>query len=327
MDPVLEVRLGENVLSLEGEVTGRFPAADFFPILKKLLKREGGQAPFSKGKRSQSPPFFTGGFVGYFGYEAADLCDKIKLRAKPGADVPRAYFGLYRNVIVYDHRKRVYHVAINTRGTGNGPNTNQSKRSGDWGRPNYHNGKEIKSLDGSRDLGAKVRFVWDYEHLYFVAKVDDDDVVAKRTGRHIWRDDLLEIYVDPEGDGLFWNDPRDFQLGFRPGRDDRELAVWSWFQGGEDPLEGKKVHAKSYTDATGYIIEGAIRWDFLGVTPEPGKEIRLSPAVHEIDRKGGDGKLVWFFRDEEKYQRFVLGKIILVQEKEMRNADAPKSKT
>ena len=29
-----------------------------------------------------------------------------------------------------------------------GPNTHQSERSGDWGRPNCHFGKEIKSLDG-----------------------------------------------------------------------------------------------------------------------------------------------------------------------------------
>ncbi|HOW87024.1 MAG TPA: hydrogenase 4 subunit F [Candidatus Omnitrophota bacterium] len=32
-----------------------------------------------------------------------------------------------------------------------GPNTNQSKQSGDWGRPNYHFGKEIKSLGGSEE--------------------------------------------------------------------------------------------------------------------------------------------------------------------------------
>ncbi|MFH1208238.1 MAG: hypothetical protein V1673_01600 [Candidatus Omnitrophota bacterium] len=29
-----------------------------------------------------------------------------------------------------------------------GPNTNQSKRSGDWGRPNYHSGKGMQSLGG-----------------------------------------------------------------------------------------------------------------------------------------------------------------------------------
>lgn len=181
--------------------------------------------------------------------------------------------------------------------------------------------KDFGDFDGPEDLGAQVRFAWDMEYLYFVAKVTDDDVVAKRTGKNIWRDDLFEIYVDPAGDGLFWGDPQDYQMGFRPGRDDQALAAWSWFQGGEDPQEGKKVLARSYADEKGYILEGAIRWDYLGVTPGPGKEIRLSPAVHEIDRKGGDGKLVWFFRNEEKYQRFVLGKIVLENTEEIRNAE------
>jgi hypothetical protein len=181
--------------------------------------------------------------------------------------------------------------------------------------------KDSGDFEGAKAFGAEVRFAWDRDYLYFVAKVTDDDVVAKRSGKHIWRDDLFEIYVDPEADGLVWEDPRDFQLGFRPGRDDRELAAWSWFQGGENPLEGGKAIAKSYTDEKGYIVEGAVRWDLLGITPQADKEIRLSPAVHAIDRKGGDGKLVWFFRNEEKLQRFVLGKLILTQGKEIRNAD------
>ena len=29
-----------------------------------------------------------------------------------------------------------------------GPNANQLARSGDWGRPNYHFGKEMESLGG-----------------------------------------------------------------------------------------------------------------------------------------------------------------------------------
>jgi hypothetical protein len=186
--------------------------------------------------------------------------------------------------------------------------------------------KEFGDFEGPEDLGAEIRFAWDKEYLYFAAKVTDEDVVAKRAGKNIWRDDLFEIYADPEGDGLFWNDPRDYQLGFRPAKGDRELAAWSWFQGGEDPLAGGKVLAKSYADEKGYILEGAIRWDLLGITPQAGKEIRLSPAVHEIDRKGTDGKLVWFFRNEEKFQRFVLGKIFLTQEKEIRNAEAAKKR-
>ncbi len=172
--------------------------------------------------------------------------------------------------------------------------------------------RESGDFTGREALKAEVRFAWDPEYLYFIAKVADGEVVVKRTGKNIWKDDLLEIYVDPEGDGLFWNDPRDFQLGFRSRKDDRNTAVWSWFQGGEDPVEKRKVLAESYTDEKGYIIEGAIRWDYLGITPRAGEEIRLTPVVHEVNKKGVDGKLAWFFRNEEKLLRFVLGKVVLV---------------
>jgi hypothetical protein len=84
------------------------------------------------------------------------------------------------------------------------------------------------------------------------------------------------------------------------------------------------VFAKSYDDEKGYILEGAIRWDFLGISPQAGETVRLTPAVHEINKRGGEGKLVWFFRNEEKFQRFVLGKVILTRDKEIRNAETAK---
>lgn len=99
-------------------------------MLRRFLKREAGRASlFKKGAVSVAPPFFTGGFVGYFGYEAADLCDKIKFRAKPAPAMPRLYFGLFREVIVYDPQKRIYHVVINSRGTGNGERGKQKLKS------------------------------------------------------------------------------------------------------------------------------------------------------------------------------------------------------
>lgn len=175
--------------------------------------------------------------------------------------------------------------------------------------------KESGDFSDDKDFRAEIRFAWDRGKLYFIVKVTDKDVVVKRTGKNIWRDDLLELFVDPEGDGFYWNDRKDFQLGFRPGKDDKGTASWSWFQGGEDPSESKKVFAESYSDEKGYILEGAIRWDFLGITPGDGTVVRLTPVVHQVSRKGADGKVAWFFRNEEKLLRFVLGKIVLEQKK------------
>jgi para-aminobenzoate synthetase component 1 len=103
VDPELEIRLSEKNLYVEGSLNGKYAAAELFPVLKKIFKRY-------QARNRNDRPFFTGGFVGYFGYETADLCDKIKFREKPGPDVPRACLGLFRDLIVYDHQKRVYHL-------------------------------------------------------------------------------------------------------------------------------------------------------------------------------------------------------------------------
>lgn len=134
MDPALEIRLEREKLYVHGEMNGKYPARRFFPVLKKIFRKY-------QIRSQNARPFFTGGFVGYFGYETADLCDKIKFRGKPysllkkskvngaspgnllrkgnggpgklGPDTPRTYLGLFRNVIVYDHRRRLYHLAVN----------------------------------------------------------------------------------------------------------------------------------------------------------------------------------------------------------------------
>ena len=112
MDPVLEIRLDGNVLHIRGEVKGKYPARKLFPVLRTLFKKY-------QTRGGSTHPFFTGGFVGYFGYEAAELCDRIKFRGKKGPDVPRVSLALFRDVIVYDHQKHIYYLVINTRGAGN----------------------------------------------------------------------------------------------------------------------------------------------------------------------------------------------------------------
>lgn len=171
--------------------------------------------------------------------------------------------------------------------------------------------KESGVVDGRGDLGAEIRFAWDETFLYFYAKVTDDHVMLRKAGQHIWQDDLLELFVDPQGDGLFWYNEGDFQIGVRAPDDKGEIATWSWFQGGEDPGRRAMVVAQGFTDDKGYLVEGAVRWAYLGVRPVAGKVVRVSPAVHDIDRDRQHGKLMWFFRNEDSYRRFVLGRVSL----------------
>ncbi len=113
MDPALEVRLERDRLVLSGEESGTFRPGETFTLLKRLLKQKGDKRFFPR-EGSRPTPFFSGGFVGYFGYETAELCDKIKFRAKSAPVLPRLYLGLFRNVIAYDHQKRIYHIVTNT---------------------------------------------------------------------------------------------------------------------------------------------------------------------------------------------------------------------
>ncbi len=171
---------------------------------------------------------------------------------------------------------------------------------------------EFGTAKGDEDLSARVRFAWDENALYFAADVSDSSLIARKRRKNIWQDDLLEIYIDPEGNGLYWNNPMDFQIGFRPDPESEGVEIWSWFQGATNQPDLSGLSARGFVYGKGYLIEGSIRWSFLGMEPpEPGKVLRLSVALHDIDKDRSEGKLQWFFRNEEEFGRFELGKIIL----------------
>jgi hypothetical protein len=171
--------------------------------------------------------------------------------------------------------------------------------------------REIGTLTDDEDLSATVRFGWDERALYFVADITDDSVIARKYGKDIWMDDLFEIYIDPHGDGLHWNSPRDFQIGFRPTLGNDAVEVWSWFQGDTASAFSGPISSKGFVHAKGYLLEGAVRWEFLDVEPQPDRALRVSVAVNDIDRDRSTAKLQWFFRNEKDFQRFELGKVIL----------------
>ncbi|MBV9462917.1 MAG: hypothetical protein JO317_01695, partial [Verrucomicrobiae bacterium] len=149
--------------------------------------------------------------------------------------------------------------------------------------------------DGS-DCSANVRYLWDDSALYVLIEVKDDDVVQTRDQDLIWKDDCVEFYVDPAGDGLVWNDPKDFQIGFAPGSSTGESSAktWAWFQKRAPTPE--QVKAVATRTADGYTIEAAISWLYLGIQPKAGLVVNASPAIHDRDEKvASEGKLMWAF--------------------------------
>lgn len=170
---------------------------------------------------------------------------------------------------------------------------------------------ETGEVSDDRDLSAQIRFAWDAKYLYFVAEVRDDSNVFVHAKGEIWHDDLLELFIDPDGNGLDWYKPSDFQLGFRPEPRTGEVKTWSWFQGGKDPTLSKQVFSRSYVHEGGYTVEGRIEWDLLHIAPQAGQVIRLTPAIHDADQDKSEGKITWFFRNEEEQNRYELGRLIL----------------
>jgi len=185
--------------------------------------------------------------------------------------------------------------------------------------------KESGNFKDEKDLKAEVRFSWSREALYFMVVVMDDSLMLRRQGSQIWQDDLVEIYIDPDGDGLHWKDDKDFQIGFRPRQEDDGVEVWSWFQSRSESL-GASIAARGFTDQTGYVIEGGIRWTYLGVDPVDLGRLKLSIAVHDVDKDRSEGKLQWFFRNEEDLERFNLGSLVLSSERRPAATTPPPSK-
>ena len=108
-NPFLELRLEKNKIYLSGEKRGVYPASDLFKIIRKLLTAYCLLPTFKV-------PFFTGGMVGYFSYEAVTLFEKIRLRKRgqsKGGAIPLVYFAFYRDLIVYDHKRKHYWIVGN----------------------------------------------------------------------------------------------------------------------------------------------------------------------------------------------------------------------
>jgi hypothetical protein len=117
---------------------------------------------------------------------------------------------------------------------------------------------------GDAPLEFRFAVTWDPAALYFHAEVTDSPAgytLPEKFHR------IVELFIDPDGDGLVWASPRDYQFTYRVGGDARELFNHA-------PNE-----ASITPGAHGYTIEATIPWAGIALAPRPGLEFGLSAAA------------------------------------------------
>ncbi|HTL67960.1 MAG TPA: glucoamylase family protein [Lacunisphaera sp.] len=117
---------------------------------------------------------------------------------------------------------------------------------------------------GDPPLSFRFALTWDATALHFHAVVEDTPAGFVAPAR---RERLVELFVDPDDDGLVWSSPKDRQFIFGPGAKPVEF------------FNHVPVDAIVTPTEHGYTVEASIPWSSLGIKPRPGLEIGISPAA------------------------------------------------
>jgi hypothetical protein len=139
---------------------------------------------------------------------------------------------------------------------------------------------------------------WDEEYLYVAAKVREDELVCEQPAKELYKDDAMEVFVDPAGDGFYWGNTADFQIGISPSGPGGDPQAYAWFQDRvPDLLLASSVETSETGDGVTYTIETAIPWNFLGITDAgAGKTFNASVAAHTVDRaRKSSAKINWSY--------------------------------
>ena len=148
-----------------------------------------------------------------------------------------------------------------------------------WGAANYTNYADVEGV---------FAVAWDYTNLYIGAKVTDDTYTQKYTGHEIYLGDAVEILVDANLLGDFYNTgltSDDFQFGFSAGNPSSSVAAsdYQWYPSSMTGTPSKVTMSTKIESATMYWVEAAIPWSLLGVTPTNGMRLGFALNVDDND--------------------------------------------
>ena len=123
---------------------------------------------------------------------------------------------------------------------------------------------EADILAGDPPLRFRFAVTWDQAALHFHAEITDNLPGYRMP---VERNRLVELFVDPAGDGLIWTGPQDYQFTYRVGGGTKEL------------FNQMPSDALITETADGYTITATIPWTSLRLVPTPGLTFGLSPAA------------------------------------------------
>jgi hypothetical protein len=143
--------------------------------------------------------------------------------------------------------------------------------------------------DNSQDISAQWQLQWDTTFLYVAVTVADDRHVQTQSGNQIFRGDSVEMQIDTNrqedwGTG-FSSD--DIQIALSPG-DFATLPPSAFrFQGSDGgqvrDAPGHEIVVVAQPTTSGYLLESAIPWRALALTPRMGLTIGLALNVTDND--------------------------------------------
>jgi len=104
--PFCTIKYSDNRIELEKADKRTSFEGDIYDYLKHLLQKYQTVHP-------PGLPRFTGGAVGYLGYETIQLIEEIPLNKEGEIDVPDAIFMLFDTVLVFDHLTHQIYIITN----------------------------------------------------------------------------------------------------------------------------------------------------------------------------------------------------------------------
>lgn len=170
----------------------------------------------------------------------------------------------------------------------------------DWHAVTAEDSLEEGQLTQGNAVSARFAFAWDEQALHVMIRVTDKHVVNNSPADSLFEQDSVELFIDPQNDGLVWGNTDDLQFGFAV-----TDKAWEWFGGRQTDID----RSVTLSDG-GYEVRASIPWTTLGVEPTPGTRLQSTVAVKSVDASGESPvKLNWRYKQEGG--RYRLGDLVL----------------